>query len=266
MIISFEEKHVLQKENLESLENLHSKLLELLRQKSQEYQRQFPFIDSSFRINLEYLYKNRLFDPKIISQDLQIISEQEEKFISQQKSLEERINTLKGGIIEIVKTIFQEIFFSNKFIIFRSSKFDDYFNGIDQILFSEDTLTPVAAIDITTNVYYKNPQNILRKLQQGASVKYLPVMTKKENSFTAERFQSQTNVPMLYLIFDAENIMKLANFLVENNNEKIIKLVEIIKQNLRETLINEINNVLNLPITEEKRQIYETLLKILVSI
>lgn len=266
MIISFEEKYVLQKEDLEFLETLHSELFQFLGQKSQEYQKQFPFIDSSFRINLEHLQKNKLFDQKIISQDLQIISEREKEFLHQQQSLEGKINALKGEIIEIVKTTFQEDFFNNQFIVFRASKFDDYVNGIDQIIFDKKTLNPLAAVDITSDIYKKNSQTILRKLQQGATIKYIPLITQRANLYITNEFRSQENVPMIYLIFDPKKIIELATSLTQNDNEKKNNLIKILQQDLKDSLTHEINNILNLPITEERKQIYKTLLETLQSI
>lgn len=118
-------------------------------------------VDDECRIKISEFKK--LFGEEKIEKDLKKIEEKELKFEKKAQ---------KGEMLEMAKTLaFNNKWFNGKLIAIRTSKYDDYFNGVDQLIFDQETKTPLAAVDTTTN-WKDKAGELQEKIKNGARVKY----------------------------------------------------------------------------------------------
>jgi len=156
-------KEAEQKDIYEKAGEYIEKLLPELKEISEELkEKNFP-VDEVCRINTE-AFKD-IFGERVIMADQKIVEKTERKFL-------EKENKNIGELLETVKTIaFNKLWFKERLISLRTSKFDDYFNGVDEVIFDTETHQPLAAVDTTTNINEKI-EKMIDKIKKGSQVKY----------------------------------------------------------------------------------------------
>lgn len=262
MIFSPQERYIIkgeeQNEKIEELESLRNILLRKLTEKSLRCKSQFPFLDNDFRISLDYLEENF---PDEVEDEVSKVKSVEKSF-SNQVTLE----ALRGEIVELAKTLFQEELFNQQFIIFRTSKFDDYFNHVDEIIFDKQTLTPVAAIDTTIDI--KTKEKFFEDLSQGVCVRYTPIIEiDKDGVHHYQGFKFDSNLPKIFLVFNFKDIYQLSQTLISQDNNQKTELARKIRGYVIQELISQANFVLNQKeIPEEMRRAYQNFLETLTKI
>lgn len=124
-------------------------------------------VDDETRIDMNAFSKIGQYEPAMIQDDLRQVAEKEKLFISQNRP-EELLAKNVGELLEVTKTIlFNKYWFKKNFIALRTSKFDDYHFGIDELIFDTATFQPLAVID--TSTIHKN---IHAKVARGGQIKY----------------------------------------------------------------------------------------------
>lgn len=133
--------------------------------------RSFGFaVDNECRIDLA-TFKN-VFEFEKIGKDLSYVEHTEAKFEKENPKYKESPEHIKGEVLEIGKTLaFNKYWFRRKLTAVRTSKYDDYCNGIDELILDTETGFPLAAVDDTTNYKFKIKE-LIEKIKTGCKIKY----------------------------------------------------------------------------------------------
>jgi len=184
---------------------LEAKIFPALKEVSESLnQRGFP-VDENCRIKIEN-FKN-IFGEHTIAADKKMVEKIESKF-----SKEENKNI--GELLEGVKTVsFNKLWSNNRLVSLRTSKFDDYFNGIDEVIFGTETHQPLAAIDTTTNIKEKT-EKVIDKIKNGSQIKY--------GFYIKDGIKrgSLNDLPTFIISLKPEELLQFAGNLVQNDGLK----------------------------------------------
>lgn len=79
-----------------------------------------------------------------------------------------------GELLELSEALASKELLGNRFLVVRTSEFDDFRNGVDEIIFDEKTGTIVGAVDATSDPKSKATALMQKpeKLREGVSLKY----------------------------------------------------------------------------------------------
>ncbi|MDD5606332.1 MAG: hypothetical protein PHN37_00470 [Candidatus Pacebacteria bacterium] len=205
----FESEQAREAEKKDLQEQTREKLVELLpylKELSKELQEQGFLVDQECRIQEREF--NDVFSEQEVKKDQEKVKELENKFS----------NNKDGELLEVIKTLtFNKFWFNHNLVSLRTSKFDDYCNGVDEIIFDLKTKQPLAAVDKTTNPL-KKIEKIKEKIIQGSRIKYGFIL--KEN---IEK-QSLKDLPTFIISLTPEELIDLAEDLLSqkdlNKSEK----------------------------------------------
>ena len=179
-------------------------------------------VDSSCRLNLEELAKRDIYSPLVVKRDIKRAEKKREIFRQEEKNLLKKGKTKEwylkkiGGIVEKLKTIsFNNFWFKGKFFALRTSLYDDYFNGIDQIILDANPKKPkvLAAIDTTSlkGAWQEKAEKIIKKIKnpEGIKIDYGVLARKEKNTLKIE-YKELKGIPLLILAFkeNEEEILK----------------------------------------------------------
>jgi hypothetical protein len=162
-----------------------------------------------------------------------ISKEKKEKHLEKVKSLEVKLGITHnkektGEQLEMLKTALFDKFLGDKIFVLRSSKYDDYYNGIDNILIDKKTGEMVCAFDEVAfndrsqderlqekkkDIYEKNV-NCSGKLDYGFKFK---------NNSQEIQPSIIENIPVFYIYFPSKYLRKTIKEF--NSNEKLNKKV-----------------------------------------
>ena len=179
-------------------------------------------VDSSCRLNLEELAKKDIYSPLVVKRDIKRAEKKREIFRQEEKSLLKKGKTKEwylkkiGGIVEKLKTIsFNNFWFKGKFFALRTSLYDDYFNGIDQIILDANPKKPkvLAAIDTTSlkGAWQEKAEKIIKKIKNPERIKIdYGVLARKEKNTLKIEYKELKGIPLLILAFkeNEEEILK----------------------------------------------------------
>ncbi|MFA5386246.1 MAG: hypothetical protein WC297_01015 [Candidatus Paceibacterota bacterium] len=171
-------RHENSEEEKLAIENLYetagehvAEFLPQLKELSKELnEKGFP-VDENCRIKIESFIGKEGFSEEMIQKDSQAALSLEKKFLEQDGDKEVQEKNI-GELMEIMKTLaFNKHWFQSRLIALRTTKFDDYFSGIDEIVFDTETHQPLAAIDTTTNPQEK-AKLVKEQIKKGGRVRY----------------------------------------------------------------------------------------------
>ena len=179
-------------------------------------------VDSSCRLNLEELAKRDIYSPLVVKRDIKRAEKKREIFRQEEKNLLKKGKTKEwylkkiGGIVEKLKTIsFNNFWFKEKFFALRTSLYDDYFNGIDQIILDANPKKPkvLAAIDTTSlkGAWQEKAEKIIKKIKNPERIKIdYGVLARKEKNTLKIEYKELKGIPLLILAFkeNEEEILK----------------------------------------------------------
>lgn len=193
---SFSERAVEKKDLNEAAAEHLEKISEFLKVESELLNNEgFPVGEDC---RLEMSEFESLYSRDSIERDQEKISRIEAHFgESQQEEVAE--------LLEAVKTlVFNKFWFDGRLVAVRTSKFDDYTNGIDQLILDRETFQPLAAVDTTLDWKSKLPK-IMEKIQKGGSVKYGAGISEAGVAKTA-----QSELPIFIISLKGEEVLDLA--------------------------------------------------------
>jgi hypothetical protein len=250
----FENKKLNQYEKKEYLKALKN-ILAFLERKAEEKLRNnelSQFVDNKFRIKsdiYEKIYGQELLNTdKAQIKELETNLDQKLENLSEEEKINEEISTLKGKILELVKVIFANELFNEKFIVVRTNIYDDYFNGIDEIFIDKETKNPIAAIDISSyDKLKKRPPNFRKRLKQnlilgmilnGGYLKYGLYL--KEDKI---EICGLANVPVLCLPLDFNEMLEAIKAYERNDKSSMKTIGKKILENILEFFKNDLLNL-----------------------
>jgi hypothetical protein len=144
-----------------------------------------------------------------------------------------------GELLEVVLTLgINKRWFGGRLIAVRTSRFDDYVNGIDTLIIDTETGQPIAVIDEATKggMKAKDKRVIRNKIEQGASISY--GIDIDENNEVHPR--SYKDLPVFYISLSVEDLLSLAKDLSENSELSEFKIVQGITEDLERQAENAI--------------------------
>ncbi len=163
-------------------------------------------IDSSCRIMMDSFRK--IYGEDEVAADENIVRSKEKMWAERQKewSEEERRENKIGEQFEALKTAVFNKFLGDRFIVVRSSLYDDYKNGVDNVMVDIKSGNVVCAFDeVGDDSFYRRQkeQKIFEKnlVDGGASLKY--AFTFKNGKVIASRLD---NLPVFCLHLSADKI------------------------------------------------------------
>lgn len=169
------EKRASRKEELERVDSLHGDLKELIKEEAASLRDLgFP-VDDEIRVEMSVFGGVGHINDARLAADRQEIRYLEQELRRREREAGVEIRDKSGELLEMVKTVgMNRLWSGGRFIAVRTSKFDDYENGVDNLLFDTMTNTPIAAFDEAAggSVFQKNPERLLRNLTEGAKVRY----------------------------------------------------------------------------------------------
>lgn len=163
----------------------------------------------------------------------------------------------KSNQAEMVITALMHKILKERFLIVRASIFDDYKNGIDNLILDKETGAVICAFDeVLENQSDKERapvkiEKIKKKaLSGGTEAKY--GISLKEGKITRDRVR---NIPVFYLTLESKDLNELTNDLFYNHNGEVTS----IEERLFSHLVNSIKEqkkmleTLNLPLVMKKK-------------
>lgn len=134
-----------------------------------------------------------------------------------------------GDLLEITKTLaFNRSWFGGRLIAVRASKYDDYFNGVDEMIFDAESSQALAAIDTTINPLSslgkegrREADKILKKVRSGAKIKYGASLSGED-----AKKQSCDKLPIFVVTIGIEKLIQLAKDLIGGRMSDDSKILE----------------------------------------
>jgi len=201
--MSYNPEHYLTKK--ESKEEAQKKIREIREKTYEVLKKLYPQlpVDKNLRIDNNHPIFKDSFSEKEIDEDNQKINKAESQFLKNKKSMteseSEKETISSGEALEILKTYLINKHCQQKLICVRTSRYDDIFNQVDNIIIDKENGEILAALDevadIGSNLYYQKYKKVRENnLTEGTKVKYA-ITLKDENNFTSQC--NLTNVPMV---------------------------------------------------------------------
>ena len=130
-----------------------------------------------------------------------------------------------GEKLEIIKTILFNKFLGEKFIIVRSSFYDDFLNGVDNIVIEKETGNLVCMFDeATKNTRSSKKHKKVMKINRkgGARLKY-GLELRKDNETNKLSFNpiAVNNIPIFALLLKTEDVLKLEKEIISHPIDEI---------------------------------------------
>jgi hypothetical protein len=180
----------------------------------------------------------RMFNYHDKERDEELVVAQEEQWAqesgkSREKWLEDKEKN-PANLTEMALTLMLQKLLPDRFMIVRSSVYDDYNHGVDQLILDRESGEVICGIDeVIERSYYNGPSKKEEKIEKqmlkgGFQVKY---GAKFVNG--ALSLQSLRNIPAFYLALKKEDLDDLVESLASDQvSEKEIELLNKLKQSL----------------------------------
>ena len=190
---------------IEDPESSVEKLIPFIKEISDNLKKEGVPVGEDCRINMREF--SNLYGAEEIEKDGDKIKIYEKEWYegSSEKIAKEKQNEKDGEKLEILTTILFSKFLKDKFIVARSSRYDDIFNGVDTVILEKETGRLVCALDEVADTSGSNLQdkikNITEKNKKGSKLKY---GLKTENGKPAKG--AVEGAPIFYLALPKERI------------------------------------------------------------
>lgn len=211
-------------------------------------------VDKECRIDLEEFKKEKFFSPSQIEKDKKLVQQIENKFQSLDQTLKKEILFQKktGELLEIAKTIaFNAIWFPGKLITVRTSKYDDYFNKVDQLILipqiskllkeKKSDSEVIACVDLTESKDKKlkfSDENtrlkIIENLFKGAKIEY-GIYFEKDKIIKS----SLKRVPYFIVSLPPGKVLNLAEAIFSPESKEFQKILKELKEEILENIKNQ---------------------------
>lgn len=201
-----------------------------------------------------------LHGAKSVENDRDYVNNLEEKFKKNEDAERQRMS---GEIMEMAKQVFfNRYWFSDEAFTVRTSAYDDYRNGVDEVIFIHDTeqktFVPIAAIDTTSDITRKQTDKEKEHRTRGVQVKYgLEVHAGEEDD--SELIVSKTSyerLPFFVVTFSKELLQEILQAIVEGRmpHEAIEKLKKHVVTNLQTECEANVNDPKTSPALRRRYQ------------
>lgn len=243
------EDYLKRRETIERLKEQNRIVSEWLLSHSEELKEKgFP-VDKDCRIDITY-FENTPNYKEIFSYHQKEVERESRKIKEQVEGSEaESAKHLTGELLEGLKTVaLNKLWFNKRFICLRTVRYDDYRNGVDELIFDTKTKQPLAAVDSTTNVDVKD---IKLKIQRGR-IKYGLGIEKDD----IQR-KSYEDLPVFFIVIQSKDLVNLYQSIADKKREPLSE------NKLLDSLINQCEQYpLLVDMSPERKINYQSALKI----
>lgn len=185
--------------------------------------------------------------------DSELVDSQEQGFAAQSKQSVSEWKDKKelnpANLTELALTVMLQRVLPSQFLVVRASAYDDYNNGVDQLIIDRETGNVICGIDEVIN----------RDYQSGPSKKELKIRTKMEKGGFQVKYgakfdqgnlslASLKNIPAFYLSLDKAELVKLSENLEDENTSESEK--ELFKK-LKASLLAQVNSYAKLSLNRD---------------
>jgi len=192
---NFEQEREYNPEKLEGLDRLKN----FLESSSFELKKEGVPVDYNGRVDINFF--NTIYPEGELSQDNKLVDSFKERWYSE----------VGSGIdyLEMLKTAIFKKFFGAKFIVVRSSYYDDIENGVDNIILERETGNVVCALDNVGDIkgesFEEEKEKVLKRniVQGGITLKYGFLPGKDNKGFKLGKIES---LPVFYLALSKTKI------------------------------------------------------------
>lgn len=211
---SFAEKRAEEKELQEKFEHIYEKLPERISKEAERLRAEGFLVDNQLRINPQE-FKDFL-PPEVIDNDTKEVEKLDKIFsekIANDQDVKEK--SVRGEVLEMTKCLLlNKQLYKGKLTAVRTSKYDDYKNGVDQLVFNSETAEPVAVVDTTTD--WKTKADLLKKkIKNGCWVKY--GLAKNGDDIKPKTYQ---NLPLLIISIHPEKLAELSESITDQTRNE----------------------------------------------
>ena len=169
------------------------------------------------------------YPPDEIKRDQEKVLEREKKFKKDDESVKDKKigqgrnvafskegfnpKENRGEQLEIIVTyVFQQLF-NERFLVARSSRYDDVFNGVDHLILDRETGNPVCAFDEIASVsgplITEKQERILRRNQEGGvALKYGLDLKPSRTGLPEIQLSQLKNLPIFCFSFPSDEIRR----------------------------------------------------------
>lgn len=226
----------------EERETINKKCSEILEATYKYLRKQCgPLVNDDLRIEIKEF--KGILGENATDDDLKSIEDIEKQFGLKSMKGKERIFT-SGEILEIYKTAILNNLLGDKYLVVRTSKYDDYFHGIDNIIIDKESGEIIAAVDdvvdIRSDRFFKKKSEIIEKnLENGVSIKYGIKLTGEGEVKEIIRVPNLDGLPIFYIAISEDILFELVEKFGKYTNEDKVKILDWIIQ-LIKLLLSEI--------------------------
>lgn len=198
----------------------------------------------------------KFFDHPDREKDEELVLIQEEQWAkesgkSREKWLEDRKKN-PANLTEIAFTLMLQRLLPDRFIVVRSSVYDDYNHGHDQLILDKETGEVVCGIDeVIDRNYYDGPSKKKNKIEGQMSKGGFLVKYGAKFIDGNLNLQSLRNVPAFYLSLKKDDLIDLVDFL---DSDQISEKEEQLINKLRESLLAQIETYATLNLATPLRK------------
>lgn len=190
------------KEKPELVEKYLKELDGLLKLEAGKLEKQGFQLNPDCRINSRSY--SDIVSEDIINKDMLRVQQLEAEF-NKKSTPQDVINKNIGELLEKVKTLSINREFNNQLISVRTNKYDDYVNGVDNLIVDVETNHILAAIDDSTNRLKMDDPRVEQRIQEGARVRYgFEYKNNKADKKSLEK------IPVFIISTDLNGVLALA--------------------------------------------------------
>ncbi len=238
-------------------ENVYEKLTEAMSEVATEvntelYRRwqQKALVDEQGRLvenNFTKDYQSGPYTNGEINADNKKIAEQEKSWAGSQRIEEwkKSKDRAKSNQLEMVITLLLHKALGDKYLVVRSTAYDDYFNGVDNLILDKNTGEVICAFDdfndnsLDAERHLSKEKKMARKNAEGVKVKY--GLTIKNNKIQR---QAISNTPIFLLSMDSRQLDADLN---DTEKQALKKLGELLEQEHQTLSAGGLFNSVDLP-------------------
>ncbi|MDP2695834.1 MAG: hypothetical protein Q8O87_01115 [bacterium] len=208
-------------EHKEIIEHHHESLKVALKEQADKLRKDGFDVDDDARISVQK-FKD-FFSANTFDDDVEAVRKLDASIDAGAKT--EEGARVRGEVLEMAKTIiFNSEIFGGRLVALRTTKYDDYKNGVDEMIIDRQTGEAMAALDTTTDLSSKmQAPAIMKRVAGGCRVKYglkLDVDTNQISRYTHNR------LPLFIISVSIENLAKAAQSIVTGVSNEYRKELE----------------------------------------
>lgn len=198
--------------------------------------------------NQEWLHEDgsvKMFEHSDLKNDLRLVEAQEDNYSIGLK----RVDNNPAILCELVVTVLLQKLLPERFVVVRASKYDDYNNGVDNLILDQESGNVICGLDevISRSDFHgvsKKELKLRNKMEKGGfQIKYGAKFKDAKLSL-----ESLKNIPAFYLSMDKTDLVKLSSYIKDGGNNPVEQELFL---KLKNSLLNQVQSYAQLSLAKE---------------